>query len=426
LQSFSEDVAQESRIAGLSDDVLFTLDTSGAGSGAKQAGKRSKRRRDASSEAASKNDVSKVRLFKLPSKPDPVMSSSLKQRVNKAVARNERREKKRASDTAASKRAKTSSKRVVSTGAASMMASVETIEPERDLWAASTTAAKPVILRGEELPDGYVRPRSDPKVAEAARRKPRTVPKGKSVKAVAVPAPGLSYMPEFEAHQDVIGSLVARETTRQRQIAKAAALWAHDPEYPRTLDVLAEYSDEEEDDGGMERAAGPDGAVRNGRVRMSANPPVANRRKTTVQRNRLARLQAEAEVRARAKQLADVERLAGSHKSLGRQARAEAAAAEQRRLERKAGRAARDDAAEPTVLKGGKAVDDERAVLEAPLTAELPTTLRQLKPSSARHPIQERFHGLLLQDKVEIGMRRQGKRTGRKKVIGRNKVDPRD
>lgn len=302
-----------------------------------------------------------------------------------------------------------------------MIGSIERTEPERDLWDSATTAVRPTILRGEDLPEGYVQPRSDPKMAEAGRRKPRTVPKGRAVKAVAVPSAGLSYMPEFEAHQDVIGALVAKETTRQRQIAKATALWEDDPQYSRTLDVLPEYSDDEGPGDGP--AVGPDGAVRNGSVRMSANPPVANRRKTTVQRNKEVRVRAAEEVRAKAKQLKVLERLADARKSLARASRAEAEAAEARRAERQAARAARDEAAEAMVLKGGKPVEDERAVLEAPLTAELPKTLRELKPSQARHPIQERFHGLLLQDKVEIGAKRQGKRSARRKVIGKTRND---
>ncbi|KAA0152260.1 hypothetical protein FNF28_07058 [Cafeteria roenbergensis] len=412
VDAFTEDAAQASRLERMTDEALFSLDTSGMSKGgAKRPGKRP--RSGADNDGAER---SKVRLFTLPEAPAHAETATHRVQTRKVSKRAAKRAQRLKAEAEAAERERHASRKT--DGSASFLTSMEAAEPAADLWAEDTTAKAPVIARGEDAPKGsfafsheYLRGAAVPSEPELARRQPRTVPKGRKVSAVAVPAGGLSYNPSFEDHQDAVGEAVARERAFVARRERLAALWEDDPDYSRTLDVIPDFSDDEDEDEGSSRAA-PGGVPQS----LSANPPVVNRRKTTVQRNKEKRLAAEAAVRARDAKAAELDRIAAAHRSLARKAREELEAKRQRREERLSAKAARDAAAEPKLLLKGKDAR-ERGDVEVQLTSDLRGSLRQIKPSTARHPVQERWRGLMLQDKVEVGARRQGKQRTKKKVV---------
>lgn len=411
VDAFTEDAAQASRLERMTDEALFSLDTSGISKGgAKRPGKRP--RSGADNDGAER---SKVRLFALPEAPAHAETATHRVQTQKLSKRAAKRAQRQKAEAEAAERERHASRKAG--GSESFLTSMEAAEPAADLWAESTTAKAPVIARGEDAPKGgfiysheYLRGAAVPSEPELARRQPRTVPKGRKVAAVAVPAGGLSYNPSFEDHQDSVGEAVARERAFVAKRERIAALWEDDPDYGRTLDVIPDFSDDEDEDEGAARVAG--GAPQS----LSANPPVVNRRKTTVQRNKEKRLAAEAAVRARDAKAAELDRVATAHRSLARKAREELEATRKRREDRLAAKAARDAVAEPTLLHKGKDAR-ERGDVEVQLTSELRGSLRQIKPSTVRHPVQERWRGLMMQDKVEVGARRQGKQKTKKKVV---------
>lgn len=413
VDAFTEDAAQASRLERMTDEALFSLDTSGLSKGgAKRPGKRP--RSGADNDGSGR---SKVRLFTLPETPAHAETATHRVQSNKVSKRAAKRAQRLQAEAEAAERERHASRKV--DGSASFLTSMEAAEPAADLWADDTTAQAPVIARGEDAPKGsfiysheYLRGAAVPSKPELARRQPRTVPKGRKVAAVAVPAGGLSYNPSFEDHQDSVGEAVARERAFIARRERLAALWEDDPDYSRTLDVIPDFSDDEDEDADAASRAAAGGAPQS----LSANPPVVNRRKTTVQRNKEKRLAAEAAIRAREAKAAELDRIATAHRSLARKAREELEAKHLRREERLSSKAARDAAAEPKLLLKGKDAR-ERGDVEVQLTSDLRGSLRQIKPSTARHPVQERWRGLMLQDKVEVGARRQGKQHTKKKVV---------
>jgi len=398
VKDFLDAAAQESRLERMSDDALFSLDTAG-----KRPGKRPR-------PGVAAKDASKVRVFKLSTETAP-LSSTRRVQAAKAKSKAQKRE------AAAARAAEDAERRRVATavkdgGRSTFLRTAEAAEPVRDLWEDGVTAPALLGRIGEAAPEaileyscGISRPQANPSAPEAARRAPRSVPKGRTVPAVVVPAGGLSYNPSFEDHQDAIGEAVTHERTFVGKRARLQAYWDTDPEYTRTLDVVADYSDGEGDD-------------EDGLTSMSANPPVVVSRKTTAQRNKQARHEAALKAAAKEAHVAELDRAAMAHRALARRARKEAAEAEEKRERRVAAKEVRDAAAEPVFLKKGKAVVERRAV-EVPLMAELPGSLRTMRPSSARHPVHERWRSLVLQDKVEVGGRKVGKRKAWKKVVKR-------
>jgi hypothetical protein len=383
VDAFLEQSAAASSLERIPDHELFQLDTS----------KRASRLSEAPSE-------SRVRVFRS-DRPEIKPSKGALAQMRKVAAKSR------------------SSPREVKP--ASMLRTVDSAVEGADLWDETSHVGAPKGFRGEDPPAVELQWSSHfhhPGVKgrtlepEAQRKHPRSVPLSKSVPSVIVPAPGLSYNPLLADHQDALGEALANELEWQAKREKEIAARDSSQPYSRSIARVHEYSDSEEelDDAAL------------GVVRGAANPPVVVKRKTTVQRNREKRVREGREAEEREAKFAKVVAEAASHRALGRKARAEEEERSRRQAAREVERLARLEAMEPRVLKkGSRGGGMERKPREGPLTADLGGSLRLVKSTGASDPVQDRWNALLLQDRLEVSVKKQGKLRRRKKVIGRHK-----
>jgi nucleolar protein 53 len=245
-----------------------------------------------------------------------------------------------------------------------------------------------------------------PPSKKRAPRGRRDRPKGvENVAAVEVPLPGSSVNPSLDDHQDAVGAAVAVELAKEEEERLLKERVDQDSDFHERISDVEHSSDEESESEVEEGGVG---------YTALAAAPLAEDRKTTVQKNREMRLRAEAEAARKKAELKSQRRQIDALRSIA----ADVDDEEERRAEARERRDRKRAAAAalPAVPKrGGKVMEDDRR-LEVTLSSDLAPTMRQTKTLAVGDMAKDRFRSLIQRSVVEVG-RKQRRKKGKKKVI---------
>ncbi|GLD93047.1 hypothetical protein PINS_up001639 [Pythium insidiosum] len=254
----------------------------------------------------------------------------------------------------------------------------------------------PVVDERIKQLDEFVAPAVVKKIAQPKR----VASTRHKIKKVAVPAPGQSYNPDFESHQDVLAAAVAQELERQEKRQEqlqpiATGMSAETLEFIKSGDE--DEDDDEDDDDAVE------GATRKRR---------APEKLTRSQRNKRARhKQMELEHKAKRGEKALVKQINVVNHILNDIVKDEKQSQQKQELKKVLAEQKLEE--EPLVKVAGKLTKLER---DTPvlLSDELTGSLRTMRPKG--NPLLDRFDSLHKRNMIEVNHSR-GKQKRKVKII---------
>ncbi|KAJ0405720.1 hypothetical protein ATCC90586_005878 [Pythium insidiosum] len=263
------------------------------------------------------------------------------------------------------------------------------------LWGSDGATA--VDERIKQL-DEFVAPAVVKKIAQPKR----VASTRHKVKKVAVPAPGQSYNPDFDSHQDVLAAAVAQELERQEKRKEQLEPLATGMS-AETLEFIKSGDEDEDDDDDYEEIDGAEGATRKRR---------APEKLTRSQRNKRARhKQMELEHKAKRGEKALVKQINVVNHILNDIVKDEKQSQQKQELKKVLAEQKLEE--EPLVKVAGKLTKLER---DTPvlLSDELTGSLRTMRPKG--NPLLDRFDSLHKRNMIEVNHSR-GKQKRKVKII---------